>query len=81
MRQQTLRNLVRSEYAPERTKKAHGPKAVRLQHQMERKKGFEPSTPSLARRCSTAELLPRSYGSIAVAPLFDNDIRGSTTKG
>ena len=25
---------------------------------MERKKGFEPSTLALARRCSTAELLP-----------------------
>jgi hypothetical protein len=25
---------------------------------MEREKGFEPSTPALARRCSTAELFP-----------------------
>ena len=28
---------------------------------LEREKGFEPSTPSLARRCSTTELLPRSH--------------------
>jgi hypothetical protein len=29
---------------------------------LERAKGFEPSTPTLARLCSTPELRPRSYG-------------------
>ena len=32
--------------------------SVRIEFTLERKKGFEPSTPSLARRCSTTEPLP-----------------------
>jgi hypothetical protein len=30
-------------------------------HKLERKTGFEPATPTLARWCSTTELLPRTY--------------------
>ncbi len=38
------------------------------QRRVERKTRFELATPSLARRCSTAELLPRGTRSIASAP-------------
>ena len=36
--------------------------SVRLEDRLERAKGFEPSTPTLARLCSTPELRPRSVG-------------------
>ena len=36
----------------------------KLKIKMERKKGFEPSTPTLARLCSTPELLPRKSDGI-----------------
>src|SRR5215213_6918814 len=37
-----------------------GPKSLKLSDNLERAKGFEPSTPTLARLCSTPELHPRS---------------------
>lgn len=43
---------------------------------MERTKGFEPSTPTLARWCSTTELRPRARGSLPRA--FKRGKKGST---
>ena len=40
-----------------RAPKNHLPSHL-LQQELERKTGFEPATPSLARRCSTTEPLP-----------------------
>ena len=39
---------------------------VFLQEFLERAKGFEPSTPTLARLCSTPELRPRSLGEFGI---------------
>ena len=46
---------------------------VRLSYLMERKTRFELATPSLARTCSTAELLPRVPRSIAAVRRYDNE--------
>ena len=37
------------------------PATTRLDSELERAKGFEPSTPTLARLCSTTELHPHPY--------------------
>lgn len=47
---------------PRNTKAPGFPRA--FVHFMEREKGFEPSTPALARRCSTAELFPHLVTSV-----------------
>ena len=48
---------------------------------MERKKRFELSTPSLARRCSTAELLPQASGSIPAESGLDNSLGSAWRRG
>ena len=70
--------------------KAHGPCPDAGQHtrnlnlsralgrSLERKTRFELATPSLARTCSTAELLPRACRIIAVTSGTDNEFAKST---
>ena len=53
-----------------------------LSKKMERKTGFEPATPTLARLCSTAELLPRLISGIQVVarPRVELGTRGFSVR-
>ena len=49
--------------------------------QMERKTGFEPATPTLARLCSTPELLPRiSVIKVVAGPRVELGTRGFSVR-
>ena len=50
-----------------RGNQSEAPFSLRLAETLERAKGFEPSTPTLARSCSTTELRPLGVGSAVVS--------------
>ena len=54
--------------------------AATIEKSLERKTGFEPATPTLARLCSTPELLPRNLTEMVAGPRIELGTRGFSVR-